>query len=481
MKPGGALDGIPRRTRLALFLVAFASVSALGFHRFGTIDAMQRLALTRSWLLRGSLVADPYGPVKYGPLQPLLAMPSYGLGYAAATLLPGPTDPHRVGYRFTAFLFTPMVVAATLLVFVRLATRLGAAPRDALPSAGLLLFGTFLLPYSRLLFSEPLYGLLFLLALEALVPASNGEKPALLTLPFLLSLLSLANPVFLPLLPAGAGLLVFRLVRDGRRSEARHAALAALLCGVATAAAWALYNLGRYGRPLEFGYAGESFGTPLLTGLRGLIFSIGRGLAVYSPLTFLAALSIPFLLRLPAPPSRRLVLGAALGAWLTYLVVYARWDSFEGGWCWGPRFLLPFVPALHLAVPFLLARARGAGLARRGALGVVVLAALCVNAWEYLGVYQEWERSTFLSGAVDYKRSVFEPAFAAILHGWSADAALRRLPTFLAASVLCLAPLAWLARRAARGYSGGPLGEGSGEARRPAAQSAAGASPGQVR
>ena len=36
-----------------------------------------------------------------------------------------------------------------------------------------------------------------------------------------------------------------------------------------------------------------------------------------------------------------------------YLMVYAKWSSWHGGWGWGPRFLLPFVPLLHVMFPFL--------------------------------------------------------------------------------------------------------------------------------
>ena len=55
-----------------------------------------------------------------------------------------------------------------------------------------------------------------------------------------------------------------------------------------------------------------------------------------------------------------------------------------------------------------------------------------VNAAEDLGTWKDWEKATFGSGAVDYRRSVFEPRYAAILHSVEAARLARRLPLFLA-------------------------------------------------
>ena len=67
----------------------------------------------------------------------------------------------------------------------------------------------------------------------------------------------------------------------------------------------------------------------------------GRGLFVLSPLLLLAVLGWPALRR-RAPAAAWLALGQ-----LTVLALFfAAFDGWHGGWCWGPRYLLPAVPLL---------------------------------------------------------------------------------------------------------------------------------------
>ncbi len=414
----------------AFAAVVFAALSLLGQHTWGTVDAIQRFAVTRSLVERGSAVTPEFGAVKYGPLQPILMIPTYLLGRGLGTLVG--SDPRQVGYRVTAFLFTPLLVTLLCVVFRRAAVRAGASPRAALFGAFTLLFTTLLLPYSRLLFTEPLNALLVLLAASALLDANRGLAAAGPRLAVSSALLVLNGAVFAPLalgqILVGAAFL--------RRSAGPRAGGRALLAGgfalLAALAAWLLWNLARYGDPLRFGYEENGFGTPLAVGLPGLLVSIGRGIVLYSPPTVLAlgALAIPGRggrLRTLTP-----VLVFYAAAFSAALCLYAAWDSFEGGWCWGPRFLLPFVPVLHLAIPPLAARASGWSRARRLALALPFVLGLAVNAAEDLGTWKDWEKETFGSGAVDYKRSVFEPRYAALLHSVTPARAAVRLPLFLA-------------------------------------------------
>jgi hypothetical protein len=413
----------------ALAAVVFATLSLLGQHTWGTVDAIQRFAVTRSLVERGSAVTPEFGPVKYGPLQSVLMIPTYVLGKGLGAL--AGADPRQVGYRVTAFLFSPLLVTLLAVVFRRTARRAGASERAALSGVFTLLFTTLLLPYTRLLFTEPLNALLVLAAASALLDAhlgiaSSGRRVAAAS-----ALLVLNGAVFAPLAAAQVAfgaVLVFR----GRGARAGFRALlgggAAILAALA---AWLFWNLARYGDPLRFGYEDSGFGTPLAVGLPGLLVSIGRGLLLYSPPTVLALLALALL-------ARRGLLGALLpvlafnaAAFAGYLLLYAKWDSFEGGWCWGPRFLLPFVPAFHLALVPLFEASAGWTRAARSAFALPFVLGFAVNAAEDLGVWKDWEKATFGSGAVDYRRSVFEPRYAALLHSVEARRAAARLPLFL--------------------------------------------------
>ena len=414
----------------ALAAVVFAALSLLGQHTWGTVDAIQRFAVTRSLVERGSAVTPEFGPVKYAPLQSVFMVPTYLLGKGLGRL--AGADPQQVGYRTTAFLFSPLVVTLLCLVFRRAALGAGAREGATLFGVFTLLFTTLLLPYTRLLFTEPLNALLLLLAGSALLDASGGSAKAARRLAASSALLVLNGALFAPLAIAQ---IAFGAELVRRRTNAR-AALRFLFAGVlsllAALGAWLLWNHARYGNALHVGYDGEGFGTPLAVGLPGLLVSIGRGIVLYSPPTVLALLALCSLVRRGRLGRLAPVLTFYAAAFAGYLVLYAAWDSFEGGWCWGPRFLLPFVPVLHLAIPPLAAAAAGGTGARRLAFILPFLLGFAVNAAEDLGTWKDWEKATFGSGAVEYRRSVFEPRYAALLHSVEPRRVAVRLPLFLA-------------------------------------------------
>jgi hypothetical protein len=167
------------RVALAMGFLCFLAVSALGHHTWGTVDAIQRLAVTRSILTTGSVITPEFGAVKYGPLQPVLMLPSYALGYGVA-LLGGLAEPGRVGYRFTAFLFTPLVVSVLVGLWYGFARRWGHRPAAAAIGAWTLFWCTLVLPYSRLLFSDLLSATMLFAGASCLLPPASCLRRRLL-------------------------------------------------------------------------------------------------------------------------------------------------------------------------------------------------------------------------------------------------------------------------------------------------------------
>lgn len=117
------------------------------------------------------------------------------------------------------------------------------------------------------------------------------------------------------------------------------------------------YNNYRFGSPFESGYAlmanrlGIDFfsGTPLFTGLAGLLASPGKGLFYYSPVTVLFFFSIrSFWKNHPAIAS-----GFAC-AIMMFLLFYARNIYWHGDWAWGPRYLLALTPFFVMPIAELL-------------------------------------------------------------------------------------------------------------------------------
>jgi hypothetical protein len=145
-------------------------------------------------------------------------------------------------------------------------------------------------------------------------------------------------------LPLAAALMVLA------RRKTRAAALFAL--GAAPSMCiWGWYNVARFGNPLAGGYRYQHFTHPLLRGVYGLTVSPGRGVLVYIPLLIIAFAVIPTQRRTD------LTLGVLAIALLGLRVLfYARWWAWYGGSVWGPRFLLPVVPAFAPAIAAALQR-----------------------------------------------------------------------------------------------------------------------------
>jgi hypothetical protein len=147
-------------------------------------------------------------------------------------------------------------------------------------------------------------------------------------------------------------------------------------------------NYGRFGQFLNFHGPGQAkgFSTPIWVGLYGNLLSVGRSLWLYSPpliLVFFAFTSFYRKYRAEA------LLFVAIA--VVYLAVYSTYGFWDGGWAYGPRFLLPVVPLLTLPVGFLLDdRRKRALVALLVALGIgVQILGVTIN---YDFVYWDWIR-----------------------------------------------------------------------------------------
>jgi hypothetical protein len=293
---------------------------------------------------------------QYGPGQPVAALPWVWLGHGLAGLLG--LDPAAQGFvvRFVLGSFNLVVGAALAALLFAVARGLGAGRRGALAPAALLAFGTFLWPMSRTFFAEPLTALLLFGAFAALAvrprPLLAGALGALA-----LSV-KIQYVVALPALGLLAAWLALAAWRAGERRVAARRIGGFALGAAVGAAPLLLYNTLIFGSPTSSGYhqsLAETFTTPLLYGLNGLLLSPGKGLWLYAPPVALGLLGLaPFARRRPA------LAATVVGVVLPTLGLFALYHFWPGDGSWGPRYLLPLLPFLLLPAVALLPAAGAA-------------------------------------------------------------------------------------------------------------------------
>ena len=347
---------------LFLFLNSFYLLTSSG--RVRTIDEVTADYQAESLVRRGDLsvpqavaAGNYYGKLDrwgrpqapYGAAQAGLLVPWYLAGLGVSTWAPG-VPPQARDLVLDAVLtassatFAAMAGALVFLILVRRGLRHG----PGLATAGVVAFSTPLLAYSSWLFSEPLAAVLLLGAAailfiddgDASVPRAAAAGVVLGAALWVRPAHALAVPVF-----------VLALVVRGRRRAILPAAVLAVVAA-AFGAAFLVRNQMLFGSFLDFGYPAaaeggrrlNTFETPVLTGLFGFLFSPGKSVFLFAPPVIVAMAGLRRLARL----DRGLAVIAA-GVPLVYLLFYARYTQWEGGYCLGPRYLVPAIPLLCLA------------------------------------------------------------------------------------------------------------------------------------
>jgi hypothetical protein len=149
-------------------------------------------------------------------------------------------------------------------------------------------------------------------------------------------------------------LLLYLITRPGEcRHRIRDAALFTfpfILAGCFIAC----MNVIRFGNPLESGYGGEAsmfLPSQLWWTVPELLGSLDKGLFVFCPILILGLFGW---LRFESRYRAEAILCAVLI--FVNLILSGAWHSWIGGWSWGPRLLVPFIPLWLLPAAFWLDR-----------------------------------------------------------------------------------------------------------------------------
>jgi len=321
---------------------------------------------------------------QYGIGQPLIATPLYLMGRLLANWASDRPigfsvvqyhnrTPREEWVRFGVSLFNQFVAALLVTLLAALAWDFTRDRTAAVLTAVLYGAGTMAWVHSKPFFTETLATLCIFSAFALLVRAQLYNRPHWITLagcaagyglltrldslfafPALgLLLLWPETGVRSEKLEAGeqkeqglaAGGVLSNLLGNRATWEriGRFAPPVALACAVILAMNWT-----RFGSPFATGYAdqpeGVQFINPLLVGLYGFLFSIGKGLFFFSPPLVLFFWAIRrFIRQAPAAGWAVVVLAATL------LMIHSKWINWPGGWCWGPRHI--FMVHVFLALP----------------------------------------------------------------------------------------------------------------------------------
>jgi hypothetical protein len=387
--------------RLALWLFVsfqfFYLLTSTG--RVRTSDEYNTLYTTESLVLHGTTAVpqavalhnfygrpDVHGQPRaaYPPGQPVVCMPWYALGQYVLARLPGvPAEDPDLIVAFASCLSSATFAALAVTFFFLLLVGIGTPLRAALMATAMLGLATPIFAYSAWLFSEPLSAAMFTGVAWLLFARNNdpqdlqnGRPISLRTAAaagFILGLATLVRPTNVI---AVAVFAVAVMMKNGEAQGRRGVPAALALCAASAVGVAILlaHNALLFGSPFAFGYPAvaegakrlNSFDTPILKGLYGFLFSPGKSAFLFAPPIILALIGLGALWR-----RNRGLATVAILLPLANLFFFAKYSQWEGGYCVGPRYLVPALVLLCLSLGPVLANAG----ARIKVLSVVLLVA----------------------------------------------------------------------------------------------------------
>ncbi|MEM6255794.1 MAG: hypothetical protein AAF821_23020 [Cyanobacteria bacterium P01_D01_bin.156] len=374
------------------------------------VDGTDMLNMSRSLIEQGNFsipagtggVQGPDGQfysIRY-PLLPIVAIPFVWVGLTLGQALNLPLQ-YTTGT--CGLVLNILLTAATAVLVYGLTLRLGGQRRGAFIAAVGYGFGTAALVYAREFFAEPLLGFIITLALYL----AFGQSRRGHWMTGVLSALAIAaKPAGILLGPVIALYFLLRRYRWDR-------ILAPCIGTAIGVGLYLAYNYVRFGSLTSSGQDTSQLGFDGFW-LRALGQWIspgsGGGMFWYCPPTILALVGLWVLWQ-----QRKLECVALLGIVVAFWLLHSGW-AFNG-WNWGPRFLVPIIPALMVTVGILGNRWH------MPALGLIVLGFL-VNAPTLLVYYQRYFAELADESTVLLMQTVslwnVEPSQAPIFNLWAA-------------------------------------------------------------
>jgi hypothetical protein len=301
-----------------------------------------------------------------------------------------------------------LVVAAIIWQIFRLSLFVTGDLTAATLASVTMAFGSLLWPYARFGFNQPLATLTLLAAVIDALTAVRQRLPwraARAGLWLSLSLLT-RHEMGLAAVPLT---LWLAFGDDGTLAERRRELLGFVGVFCAGVATWLIYNAVRFGNPFDSGFLRDrvpGFGSPILQGLMGLLFSPAASIFLYSPVVIFGVAGLVMLMK------RDRSVGVLLASLpVLFLLLYATLGNWIGGRSYGGRYLVVVLPYLGVGWAALLAaqtpRAR-----RRLATALIVVGIVV----QIPGVFVDYAK-------VSQATTAAEPGTSAQQQRWSWDSA----------------------------------------------------------
>lgn len=430
-----------KRIPLGLFVTCLLAYLLVWSGHHYSIDGMLLFQTAKPLAFKGSLRMEP--PVVWG--SQVVHVSKYGVGlpalYAPVLWLLGLTvlngepilrnAPFQLGVRYNkalladpayryASLLHPLVTALTAVLLYWFAVRLGFSQKKSVAAALIFGLASPALPYAKFDYSQPLCALFLLAAFYGLASARESGKVKWLALSGVASgMLLLTRNEFLFL---QFGLLlpgIFWIFSPGKLNGWRQAARAAAVYACSTAP-WiiVLFSLNRirFGSWFSTGYPvlKFAFNVPrILAALTGNLVSPGRGMLIYFPAVIFSVFCWPRV-------RKNKVLAVMLAAIAAAFLFYSVWKKWGAGICWGPRFLIPYLPLLSvLSLSGFESMTILPGRARATAAGILVALGGIFSLQGSLFNFNPYYQAIFISGVRpgigDYN---FSWRYSPLVSGW---------------------------------------------------------------
>ena len=402
------------KIHLALFLFFFSVYVLTGQGSIQSADGKIMFLLTQAMVENHSVsfseivsLSDTPGPQysKYGLGMSVLAIPFYLFGKLLSFLLGIEAS---LATQFTVSMINAMLTALSCLMVFRIATeRFEFTLRIGLFLALGFELSTIAWYYSEDFMSEPATTFFLLSAVYWVTGKDRATRDLLWAGTFLALAVScrLAALVVIP------GFIFYQWMvwAESAEKDIKQLVMDLLRPAIPVVAVLMLimiYNYLRFGGPLETGY--EKISGRFLLGFFGILFSPGKSLFLFNPLTLFGCLASMFFLR----EQRKTAL---LFGWLivSHLVLFSFWHSWQGGMSWGPRLMLVVLPYLILPIGFLLREHKQAvkiPVLLALVVGILIqLPSVTVNVARY---YYEMSRDF---GSLGHDQILFSPQYSQLL------------------------------------------------------------------